>query len=119
MEKLRLLGVLCIFVIAIVSASTTSNDPLASSLLNAVFIISCGVIGVWLLRKMTVRETPTARQRVLRRRSSRRFDLSVEFPLTDRRKVVVLQDRRRLPDRRKVKNDLDDQKDALTKTASN
>ena len=30
MEKLRLLGVLCVFVIALVSASTTSNDPLAS-----------------------------------------------------------------------------------------
>lgn len=119
MEKLRLLGVLCMFVIALVSASTTSNDPLASNLLNAVFIISCGVIGVWLLRKMTVRETPIAKQKVFRKRSRRRISLPVEFPLTDRRNVIVLQDRRRLADRREVKNDLDDQKGIHTKVASN
>lgn len=119
MEKLRLLGVLCMFVIALVSASTTSNDPLASNLLNAVFIISCAVIGVWLLRKMTARETLTARQKVFRKRSRRRFGMAVEFPLTDRRNVVVLQDRRQLADRRKVKNDLDDQKGIHAKVASN
>ena len=120
MEKVRLLGVLCIFVIALVSASTTSNDPLASNLLNAVFILSCGVIGVWLLRKIGPREPPIARQKTLRQRRSRRVDLPVEFPLTDRQKVIVLQDRRRLADRRRVKNNLDDQKDDVpTKIASN
>ena len=119
MEKLRLLGVLCIFVIALVSASTTSNDPLASNLLNAIFIISCGVIGVWLLRKIGTHETPTERRKVLRQRRNRRINPSVEFPLTDRQKVIVLQDRRRLADRRRLKNTHEDQKDAPTKMASN
>lgn len=114
MEKLRLVGVLCICVIALVSVSANSNDPLVSSLLNAVFIISCGVIGVWLLRKINLSETLTVRQS-----GSRRSDLPVEFPLTDSREITVIQDRRRLPDRRKVKNDFNDQKGMLKKMASN
>ncbi len=115
MEKLRLLGVLCICIITLVSVSTNSNDPLVSSLLNTVFIISCGVIGIWLLRKTNLSEP----LRVVRQRGSRRFYLPVEFPLTDSRGVIVLQDRRQLPDRRKVKNDFDAQKDMHTKMASN
>ena len=114
MEKLRLLGVLCICVIALVSVSTNSTDPLASSLLNTVFIISCGVIGVWLLRKTDLSENLRARQR-----DSRRFGVPVEFPLTDSLDVIVIKDRRQLPDRRKVKNDFDGQNGILTKMASN
>ena len=114
MEKLRLLGVLCIGVIALVSASTNANDPLASGLLNTVFIISCGVIGVWLLRKTNLSETLFVRQS-----GSRRFNLSVDFPLTDSRGISVIQDRRRLFDRRKVKHGFDDQKGILTRMARN
>ena len=51
MEKLSLLGVLCMSGIALASACTISNDPLVSNLVNAVFIISCCVVGVWMLRK--------------------------------------------------------------------
>jgi hypothetical protein len=114
MEKLRLLGVLCICVIVLVSVSTNSNDPLVSSLLNTVFIISCGVIGVWLLRKTNLSES----LRVVRQRVSRRFGLPVEFPLTDSLNVTVIQNRRQLPDRRKVINDFDDQKGIHTEMAS-
>ena len=91
-----------------------ANDPLASGLLNTIFIISCGVLGVWLLRKTDLSQTLMVRQR-----GSRRFDLPVEFPLTDSRGVILIQDRRRLPDRRKVKNDFDDQKGIPMKKASN
>ena len=38
-----------------------------------------------------------------RQEGNRRSDLSVKFPLTDSRGVAVIQDRRRTPDRRKVK----------------
>ena len=115
MEKFRLLGVLCICVIALVSASAHSNNPLVSNLLNTVFIISCGVIGLWLLRKTNLSET----LRVVRKRVSRRFDLPVEFPLEDNQGILVLQDRRRLPDRRETTYVLDDMKVMHTKTASN
>ena len=114
MKKSSLLGVLCIGVIALVSASTNANSPLASGLLNTVFIISCGVIGVWLLRKTELSEALRVRQR-----DSRRFGLPVEFPLTDSMEVIVIQDRRQLPDRRKIKNDFDDLKGIHTKMASN
>ena len=112
MKKSSLLGVLCIGVIALVSASTNANSPLASGLLNTVFIISCGVIGVMLLRKTDLSETL-----IVRKRNSRRSDLPVDFPLTDSRGVILIQDRRRLPDRRKVKNNFDDQKGILPKMA--
>ena len=102
MEKLRLLGVLCICVIALVSVSTNSNDPLVSSLLNTAFIISCGVTGVWLLRKTNLSQTPMVRQR-----GSRRSDLPVEFPLTDNQGLFVAKDRRRLSDRRKAEHGID------------
>ena len=58
MNKSHQLGVLCIAVIAFASAFTSSNDPHLSNLLNAVFIISCGVIGIWLLRKINPSENP-------------------------------------------------------------
>ena len=91
-----------------------ANNPLASGLLNTIFILSCGVIGVWLLRK-----TDLSQALMVRQRGSRRLDQPVEFPLTDSRGVILIQDRRRLPDRRKVKNDFDDQKDMPVKRASN
>ena len=114
MERFRLLGVVCICAIALVSASINSNNLLASTLLNAVFIISCGVIGLWLLHKTNLSNTLRVRQK-----DSRRFDLPVEFPLTDSRNVTVIQDRRRLVDRRKIINDFVFQKDIHTKMASN
>ena len=40
---------------------------------------------------------------IARQESSRRSGLFVKFPLTDSRGVAVIQDRRRTPDRRKVK----------------
>jgi len=115
MKKSSLLGVLCICVIALAgAASTNANDPLASGLLYAVFIISCGVIGVWLLRKTDLSQTLIVRQK-----GSRRLDKPVEFPLESSQGVIVIQDRRRLPDRRKVKNDSDDLKVIPGKMASN
>ena len=114
MEGFRLLGVVCICAIALVSASINSNNPLASTLLNAVFIISCGVIGLWLLHKTNLSNTLRVRQK-----DSRRFDLPVEFPLTDGRNVTVIQDRRRLVDRRKIINDFLSQNGIHTKMASN
>lgn len=113
MEKLRLLGILFISVIALVSASMNSSDPLVSNLLNIAFIVSCVVIGVWLLRKTNLREALTVRQR-----DSRRVALAAEFPLTDSGAVIVIQDRRRLSDRRKIRTDFGDQKGVLTKMAS-
>ena len=114
MEKFRLLGVVCICAIALVSASINSNNPLASTLLNAVFIISCGVIGLWLLHKTNLSNTLRVRQK-----DSRRFDLPVEFPLTDSRNVAVIQERRRLVHRRKIINDFVSQTGILTKMSSN
>jgi len=113
-EKFRLLGVLCICIIVLVSVSTNSNDPLVSSLLNIVFMISCAVIGILLLRKTNLSES----LKVVRKKVSRRFDLPVEFPLTDSRNVTVIQDRRRLPDRRMAINNFVDQKGMFKKMAS-
>ena len=56
---------------------------------------------------------------IVRQKGSRRFDLPVEFPLTDSQGIIVIQDRRRLPDRRKAKYELDDLKAILTKMADN
>ena len=72
-----------------------ANDPFASGLLDTFFIISCGVMGVWLLHKTNLSEVLKVRQK-----GSRRSDLPVEFPLMDSREVSVIQDQRQLPDRR-------------------
>jgi hypothetical protein len=56
---------------------------------------------------------------IIRKKGSRRSDRPVEFPLKDSQGVFVIQDRRRLPDRRKAKYDLDDLKVILTKMADN
>jgi hypothetical protein len=54
-----------------------------------------------------------------RQKGRRRFDLPVKFPLTDSQGVSVIQDRRRLPDRRKENGNLDDlvEKVSYLKTA--
>ena len=97
MKKSHLLGALCICVIALVGASMSANTPVAPDLLNAVLIISCVVLAVVLLRGANSGQT-----RVVRRRGSRRCALAAGFPLTDSQGVLVIEDRRRLPDRRKA-----------------
>ena len=52
---------------------------------------------------------------VVRQRGSRRFELPVEFPLTDNQGLSVIRDRRRVPDRRKSKHDIEDLKVILAK----
>ena len=88
------------------------NDTLPSRLLDTVFIISCGVIGLFLLRKANLGPTLIARQS-----GSRRFDQAVEFPLTDNQGLFVVKDRRRLSDRRKAEHGIDDLKAILSKMA--
>ena len=56
---------------------------------------------------------------IVRQKGSRRIDLQVELPLTDSQGVFVIQDRRRLPCRRKAKYGLDDLKVILSKMARN
>ena len=56
---------------------------------------------------------------IIRQKGGRRFGLPAEFPLEDSQGVSVIQDRRRLPDRRKEKYGLDDLKVILTKMAGN
>jgi hypothetical protein len=113
-KKPLLLGVLCICVIALVSASTNASNSLVLGLLNTVFLIGCGVIGLLLLRKVNLSQILIVRQR-----GSRRSDLPVELPLMDSRGVTIIQERRRLPDRHKVKNYLHGQKIITMKKASN
>ena len=114
MKKLLLLGVLCICVIALVSALTNAGNSLVLGLLNTVLLISCGVVGLLLLRKANLSQILIARKR-----GNRRSDLPVELPLTDSRGVTVIQERRWLPDRRIVKNVLRGQKVTTMKKASN
>jgi hypothetical protein len=52
---------------------------------------------------------------IARQKGSRRFDLPVEFPLTDSEEVCVFRDRRRTADRRKKKYGIDDLKIVLMK----
>lgn len=49
-------------------------------------------------------------ERVARKKGSRRWKLPVEFPLTDSQGLLVIQDRRRLPDRRKAAHGIEDLK---------
>ena len=74
-------------------------------MLNTLFIFSCGVIGLILLRKANLCLTLIPRQN-----GSRRSDAPVEFPLTDSHDLFVFKDRRQLSDRRKAKLGLDDLK---------
>jgi hypothetical protein len=56
---------------------------------------------------------------VIRQKGSRRWRLPAEFPLTDSQGVFVIQDRRRLPDRRKAEYGLEDMKVIFEKMAGN
>ena len=55
---------------------------------------------------------------VIRQKGSRRWTLPAEFPLTDDRGNFVIQDRRRLTDRRRIKHDRNDLKVILSKMDS-
>ena len=55
---------------------------------------------------------------VVRQKGSRRMGLPVAFPLTDSDGVLIVQERRRLPDRRKPVHDIDDLKVILSKMGS-
>ena len=57
--------------------------------------------------------------KIVRKKGDRRFDMPVEFPLEDSQGVIVIQDRRRLPDRRKEIYGIDDLKVLLSKMARN
>jgi hypothetical protein len=52
---------------------------------------------------------------VIRQKGSRRMGLPVKFPLTDSQGALVLQDRRKIPDRRKAQRGLEDLKVILSK----
>jgi hypothetical protein len=52
---------------------------------------------------------------VIRQKGSRRMGLPVEFALTDSQGMPVLQDRRKIPDRRKTQRGLEDLKVILSK----
>jgi hypothetical protein len=56
---------------------------------------------------------------IVRQKGNRRLDERVEFPLTDNQGVVVIHERRRLPDRRKARYGLEDLKVILSKMAEN
>ena len=55
---------------------------------------------------------------VVRQKDCRCMGMPVEFPLTDRDGVLVVQDRRRLPDRRKPVHDINDLKVIMSKMGS-
>jgi hypothetical protein len=99
-------------VTGVYQANRHRNDTLSSSLLDTAFIISCGVVGIFLLRKATLCPTLITRQS-----DSRRFDRAVEFPLTDSQGLFVVKDRRRLSDRRKAEHGINDLKAILSKLA--
>ena len=52
---------------------------------------------------------------ITRQKGSRRFDLPAEFPFVDSNGVLVLEDRRRIPDRRQPIHDINDLKAILPK----
>ena len=52
---------------------------------------------------------------MIRQKGTRRMGLPVEFPLMDGQGVLVLQDRRKIPDRRKTQCGLEDLKVILAK----
>jgi hypothetical protein len=56
---------------------------------------------------------------IVRQKGGRRFGLPVEFPLEDSQGISVIQDRRRLPDRRKAKFELEDMKVISAKMVGN
>jgi hypothetical protein len=55
---------------------------------------------------------------VIRQKAGRRWRLAADYPLTDNQGISVIQDRRRLPDRRKAEHGIDDLKIMLSKVNS-
>ena len=55
---------------------------------------------------------------IVRQRGFRRRYMPVRFPITDSQGVFVCEDRRQLPDRRKLLHDLNDLKTILSKIYS-
>ena len=55
---------------------------------------------------------------VIRQKAGRRWGLVADYPLMDSQGISVIQDRRRLPDRRKVEYGIDDLKVMLQKMNS-
>jgi hypothetical protein len=55
---------------------------------------------------------------VIRQNAGRRWRLAADYPLTDIQGISVIQDRRRLPDRRKAEYSVDDLKVMLSKVNS-
>jgi hypothetical protein len=55
---------------------------------------------------------------IVREKGSRRWNLPVEFPLVDSEEVLVLSDRRSLPDRRKSDYELSDLRTLLSKMSA-
>ena len=55
---------------------------------------------------------------VVRQQGNRRLGLPVAFPLTDSEGVLIVEDRRQIPDRRKSKHDINDLKIILSKMGS-
>ena len=56
---------------------------------------------------------------MVRKKGNRRFGTIVKFPLEDSQGVIVIQDRRKLHDRRKEEYGIDDLKVILSKMARN
>ena len=90
-------------VTGVYQANLNRNNTPSSGLLDTLFIISCGVIGVFLLHK-----TNLSLALIVRQKGSRRFDLPIEFPLTDSQGLLVVKDRRRLSERRKAEHGIYD-----------
>ena len=55
---------------------------------------------------------------VIRQKAGHRWRLPADYPLMDSQGISVIQDRRRLPDRRKVEYGIDDLKVMLSKVNS-
>ena len=55
---------------------------------------------------------------VIRQKAGRRWGLAADYPLMDSQGISVIQDRRRLPDRRKAEYDVNDLKVMLSKVNS-
>lgn len=55
---------------------------------------------------------------IVRGKGTRRWNLPVEFPLIDSDDLLVLRDRRKLPDRRKKEYDLNDFSRVLSNMAT-
>jgi hypothetical protein len=64
--------------------------------------------GIPLLASKQGRQSAKMVKIIVRQKGNRRWNLPYEFPLMDSQGILVMRDRRRLPDRRKAAYDLDD-----------